>query len=278
MKIQKLHIKNYKNLNAELVHNSDLIALIGNNGSGKSNLLEAVCYIFRSLYAPKYKLTFDYSLAYTTYVGNHIIAIDKNGKNTTYSIDGEVAEHRDVIQHLPKKVIGIYSGEETRLFDNCFKPFYQDFINNINRSQSQSSVYSDMPRMLYLNKYYWSISLLSLLISDLPDNQKFIKEALKITDTDSIRIEIDFIKRNYTNYNDNEALNLVKAIDHRSGYSLKEFKDTITEAGYIPDDVFKYLYLAYTPKDVKIIDGIIIKLSANRTVTEFSEGEKSCCL
>ena len=45
MRIKKLYIKNYKNLDAELVHNSDLIAFIGNNGSGKSNILEAVSII-----------------------------------------------------------------------------------------------------------------------------------------------------------------------------------------------------------------------------------------
>ncbi len=34
MKIKKLEIKGYKNLKVNLVHKSDAIALIGNNGSG----------------------------------------------------------------------------------------------------------------------------------------------------------------------------------------------------------------------------------------------------
>ena len=50
MKIKNLKIEDYKNLDLELIHNADIIALIGNNGSGKSNLLEALSLIFRSLY------------------------------------------------------------------------------------------------------------------------------------------------------------------------------------------------------------------------------------
>ncbi len=50
MKIKKLKIEGYKNLVLNLEHNSDLLAVIGSNGSGKSNLLESLSYIFKSLY------------------------------------------------------------------------------------------------------------------------------------------------------------------------------------------------------------------------------------
>lgn len=79
MKIKKLQIKNYKNLDADLVHNSDLIAFIGNNGSGKSNLLEAISHIFRSLYVPKYKVNFNYLVEYVT-SKNNLVRIEKTGK------------------------------------------------------------------------------------------------------------------------------------------------------------------------------------------------------
>ncbi len=65
MKIKTLKIKNYKNLDAELRHDSDLIAFIGNNGSGKSNLLEAMSLIFRSWYVPTYKVDFEYTIGYS---------------------------------------------------------------------------------------------------------------------------------------------------------------------------------------------------------------------
>lgn len=277
MKIKTLRIKNYKNLNAELIHNSDLIAFIGNNGSGKSNLLEAISYIFRSLYVPKYKVDFDYYIEYLTSKNNKVI-IEKNEKSIKYVLDGNNKSASEISNYYPQKVVGIYSGEETRLFDDCFGPFYLEFITNINKAQTQGTVHSELPKMLFLNRFYWNISLLCLLISDSPDNKKFIEEVLKISDTSKIKIKIDFIKRNYINYNDNQALRLVRDIDAQSEYTLKELTKLLNDKGYTSFDVFKYLYLAYTPKDAKIIDGIIIEFSDNLTVSDLSEGEKKLLL
>lgn len=277
MKIKKLQIKNYKNLDADLTHNSDLIAFIGNNGSGKSNLLEAISHIFRSLYVPKYKVNFNYTIEYIT-SKNNTVKIEKINKNLNYVLDGKDRTALEITSYLPQKVVGIYSGEETRLFDDCFGPFYNEFVTNINKAQSQGTDYSELPKMLFLNKFYWNIALLCLLISDSPDNKKFVKDVLRIKDLDKIKIKIDFIKRNYANYNDNFALRLVRDIDSKSEYSLKEFTKLINEKYYTPYSVFKYLYLAYTPKDAKIIDGIIIELPEGFTVADLSEGEKKLLL
>jgi predicted ATP-dependent endonuclease of OLD family len=273
MRITKLQIKNYKNLDAELTHNSDIIAFIGNNGSGKSNLLEAVSHIFRSLYVSKYKIDFDYYIEYETSKKNKI-TIEKNGKDRSYSLDNVIIN--DLSNYLPQKVVAIYSGEEARLFDDCFGPFYLEFVNNINKAQLQGTEYSELPRMLFLNKFYWNISLLSLLVSNSEDNKKFIEEVLKIIKVD--RIKIDFIKRNYEKYNDNKALRLVRDIDTKAEYDLEELKKLLLEKGYIADDLYKYLYLAYSPKDSKIINDIIIEFNENLTVADLSEGEKKLLL
>lgn len=275
MKIKKLQIKNYKNLDADLVHNSDLIAFIGNNGSGKSNLLEAISHIFRSLYVAKYKVDFNYLIEYETSKKN-IIRIEKQGKEIKYFIDEKNIS--DISNYLPQKVVAIYSGEETRLFDDCFGPFYLEFVNNINKAQLQGTEYSELPKMLFLNKFYWNIALLSLLVSDSPDNKKFIENVLRIKDLGKIKIKIDFIKRNYEKYNDNKALRLVRDIDEKPEYTLEQFKKLLSEKEYTPDNVFKYLYLAYTPKDAKIINDIIIEFTDGLTVSDLSEGEKKLLL
>lgn len=275
MKIKKLVIKNYKNLDADLFHNSDLIAFIGNNGSGKSNLLEAISHIFRSLYVTKYKVNFNYIIEYETSKKN-IIRIEKQGKEIKYFVDEKIVG--DISNYLPQKVVAIYSGEETRLFDDCFGPFYLEFVNNINKAQLQGTEYSELPKMLFLNKFYWNIALLSLLVSDSPDNKKFIENVLRIKDLGKINIKIDFIKRNYEKYNDNKALRLVKDIDEKPEYTLEQFKKLLSEKEYTPDNVFKYLYLAYTPKDAKIINDIIIEFTDGLTVSDLSEGEKKLLL
>ncbi len=277
MKIKKLRIKNYKNLDADLVHNSDLIAFIGNNGSGKSNLLEAISHIFRSLYVSKYKVNFDYLIEYLT-SKNNTVQIEKTGKDLKYTLDGNSKSASEISSYLPQKVVGIYSGEETRLFDDCYGPFYLEFVTNINKAQNQGTVYSELPKMLFLNKFYWNISLLCLLISDSQDNKKFVEQVLKIKDLQKIKIKIDFIKRNYSNYNDNQALTLVRDIDAKSEYTLDEFTKLLNDKYYTPYNVFKYLYLAYTPKDAKIIDDIIIEFSDGLTVSDLSEGEKKLLL
>ena len=61
MKISGLKISGYKNLkNLEMDFEKDvsLIALIGDNGSGKSNVLEALTIIFSRL-SMKEKISFD---------------------------------------------------------------------------------------------------------------------------------------------------------------------------------------------------------------------------
>ncbi|MFE3866484.1 AAA family ATPase [Flavobacterium sp. LS2P90] len=273
MKIINLKINGYKNLEAELIHSSDIIAFIGSNGSGKSNLLEAISHIFRSLFVSKYTINFDYFIEYETSKKNRII-IEKKGKTRTFLLDDKPVS--DLSNYLPQKVIAIYSGEEARLFDECFGPFYLEFVNNINKAQTQGTEYSELPKMLFLNKFYWNISLLSLLISTSKDNKDFVKNVLKIDKVN--KIKIDFIKKNYEKYNDNKALRLVRDIDVKAEYELEEFRTLLSEKGYIADDLYKYLYLAYSPKDSKIINDIVIEFNDFLTVADFSEGEKKLLL
>ncbi|MWX47008.1 AAA family ATPase, partial [Francisella tularensis] len=50
MKITRLKIKGYKNLDIDIKHESNIMAFIRLNGSGKSNVLEALSFIFREIY------------------------------------------------------------------------------------------------------------------------------------------------------------------------------------------------------------------------------------
>ena len=71
MKLKKLQIKKYKNLidfTVDFEPGKGLSILIGNNGLGKSNVLEAISGIFVNAYSAKaihkfvYSLTYDYFL------------------------------------------------------------------------------------------------------------------------------------------------------------------------------------------------------------------------
>ncbi|KAA6321543.1 DNA replication and repair protein RecF [termite gut metagenome] len=275
MKIKKLKINGYKNLNIDLTHQSDIIAAIGNNGSGKSNLLEALCYIFRSLYDDKkYSVDFDYDITFVN-SNNKTILIKKEKQKPLMFVN----DTRQILMdnYLPKRVIIIYSGEEDRLWKNCVDPFYLEYIKNINKAASQgiSTTTELLPKILYLNKFYWHIALLSLVCSDLEDNKLFIKNILKISKIE--KIKFDFKRGNYDNYSNSETLKFIKFIEEKNEYTFDEFIIFI-ENKYKSDDIFKYLYTAYTPKGTKILDDITIIFNGNLNIEDLSEGEKKLLL
>ena len=273
MKIKKLKIEGYKNLDLKLDHNADIVAIIGNNGSGKSNLLESLSLIFKSLYTENYNLSFDYTIEYLN-SKKEMIKINKSKSKLIFHKDNEILV--SIKDYLPKKVVAIYSGEEDRLWRKCFEPFYDDFIRDINKTKIKGILYSQTPQMLYLNKFYWHISLLSLALSNLDDNKSFIKTVLDIDKID--KVKFDFNKGSYTNYSNSPTLEFIKKIDSKSEYTIPELQKIFDKEGYIPDDVYRHLYLAFTPKGSKIINNITIKFNQHLTIEDLSEGEKKLLL
>lgn len=91
------------------------------------------------------------------------------------------------------------------------------------------------------------------------------------------KIKFDFNKSNYNHYKSNLTLSFIKTIDSQSEYKLEELKN-ILDLLYTVDDVYKYLYLAFTPKNSKILTDITILFNGNLTLRELSEGQKKLLL
>jgi energy-coupling factor transporter ATP-binding protein EcfA2 len=275
MRIQELNIAGYKNLNLNLVHSSKAIAVIGNNGSGKSNLLEALSIIFKNLYLEANNTPFNYKIIYKTST-NQTIEINKNNTQLKYYVDGSVQV--SIKEYLPKKMVAIYSGEEDRLWRKCFSPFYFEFIRDINKTAREGIMsYNNMPQMLFLNKFYWHISLLTLILSETDENKKFVEEVLKINEINKIKFTFGNEEK-YSNYQDSLALEFVKSINHKEEYTLQELKDLLNEKGYINDDVYSFLYILFTPDKTKIIENIEILFNDCLSIESLSEGEKKLLL
>lgn len=276
MKIKKLLIKNYKNLNLEMHNDSSVIALIGNNGSGKSNVLEALSIIFFNLYNRKEKdIPFNFELEYSIGSANNIIKIEKLNSSVKIFVDGN--SRADCYAYLPKQITAIYSGEEDRLWKKCYEPIYRNFISNINKSDNSGlGEYQTLPRMLYINKFYWHISLLCLLLSEADDNHAFCTEILGIKKINTVKFE--FQKTNYENYADSRVKEFINYIDKKQEYSIDELREKL-ELMYTWDEVYKYLYVAFTPDKKKMLENIIIKYNdENLEIEDFSEGEKKMLL
>lgn len=285
MKIEYFKINGYKNLKEKsifddiyLCHN--YLALIGINGSGKSNVLESIARIFASMYNGS-ALDFSYEIRYT--LKKEEIKI----KNGQLSSNGIIIKKKDIKQFLPDQVIACYSGEEDRLWVDIFESFYFDFFKKVLGRYPGAR-----PEMLYLNKYSWNIALIALMCSSDQSVHEFLKNILNIEVNEDILVEFDFDVSKYPTYGkNNEVLNLINRINpiprkEKISISINTLKSLDIGANNDEDFVkrmFFFLYIASMPKKGKQlkVDKIInnIRISFNGiNIKSLSEGEKKLLL
>lgn len=198
MKLLSVYIDNYKNLSGlyDFTGQDGYIALIGENGSGKSNLLEAISLIFGKLYnisniddIGKFRICYSIDETEFTY-GN----IDKNSNDI--KIDSN--------PQLPSSVISCYSGEGMRLWSSVYKSYYTEFFNRA----IQGSSY--IPKMLYINKYSWKIALISLLYSENREVKDFLTNKLGINVED---VKIKFTRKIQETERNHDASNWYREVE-----------------------------------------------------------------
>ncbi|TJW41509.1 MAG: AAA family ATPase, partial [Mesorhizobium sp.] len=138
MRLDWLKIRTFKNLqDVEINFDEGELStvLIGENGTGKSNVIEAIVTIFRDLDLGD-STVFPYSIAYNCY--GHRIEIDNaySGKNLAFSVDGKPLSRASFFdrrsEFLPANVFGYYSGASRRLeqlFDKHQVRYYKKVIS-----------------------------------------------------------------------------------------------------------------------------------------------------
>lgn len=299
MKLKSLYIEKYKNLSPLTIDfeaGNGLTMLVGNNGSGKSNVLEAISGIFHDLFKGKAsrKIKCDYKLVYT--LNEVTCKIEQtDGFLRCYGPKFKRREYF-IKENAPNNIIGLYSGEENRLWTSFYESYYKAYIKRIKTNQHQERM-----RLMLINKYYWNVALLTLLLSNNETLKPFIENDLSITSI--AKIELRF---NFKYFDDiNELLKtFIDRInpDHKSKieYSLEDLRNNIfysvltdengdilvdehenkllAENGITDTEVFQNLTQAYMPKNEKIIRDIIIRMDDDITVEQLSEGEKKLIL
>lgn len=197
MRIDKLWISDWKNLrdfSIDLDENSLTTVVVGRNGTGKSNLLEALVIIFRDLDLDD-PTPFAYKITY--HCRNREIDIDadpqrrdrlrinvrENGAVEAKTISRAEFLKRDKegrSPYLPAHVFGYYSGLSTRmeeLFEKHQERFYADLINDKERPL----------RPLFYTRLVHSQFVLLAFFSQRDDGTlDFLRRHLKITGLDSI--------------------------------------------------------------------------------------------
>lgn len=276
MKISNIHIASYKNIIGQTLalSNDRYTTLIGTNGSGKSNWLEAISSIFLSLYMKQpndIEYSMEYSLGDNTYLANNGI-VTQNGKKVS-----------DILQVLPDKVIACYSGEDQRLWDKFYKPHYDKFFND-----AVKNVYQE-PEMIYINKHHWIIALISLLCSEKSDIKKFLSNIFNIDgeiDKSEISVKLDFNTGNIGKFKQTDAARFVGRL--RAEEDLRVSHIASYEIGAKNNDeycrkLYFYLYLLSLPKinDINKVSKAIerIDISINGyNMDSLSEGHKKLIL
>lgn len=266
--LYSLYIEKYKNLNELAIDFSitnKYCCLIGLNGSGKSNILEATSAIFYSLYHiatlkdgfKKYPCQFKYKISYI-YDNKHYEIIDgrlKNGNKVTYDI-------------LPKNILALYSGEDTRLWKTYYKPVYEKYCSKMTATQGFVP-----PFMFYLSRYEWDISLLTLLYSEDVDVVKFVTD---ITKNAECRISFEYKNANIRKWEGTEIEAFIEKLKEKPVYTVESFRELINEINFIDQasTLFYCLYKCRTESDNQIIQKINIEFVNNGNIDGLSEGEK----
>ncbi|MEG1838377.1 MAG: AAA family ATPase [Bacteroidaceae bacterium] len=276
MRINKLYIKGFKNIheqNFDLSAHNGLTLLIGNNGSGKSNFIECISDIFYNLYEDKTLFSSDFIIEYSDN-SNKIFKVEYiNGKIKKSGNGVEISMMNQFV--LPKRIVTIYSGETDRLWRNCYEDSYKKFVSKINKAANPANIISSptFPQMLFLNKFYWDIALLSLMCSNSQDIIKFCDENLGTIEIE--KIEFRFCEKSkYDSYSISDILNFIKRIDNKLVYTKDEFVSIMEETEIDSAILFKFLYLAFTSKDSKLIENIEVSFTGGGTVDSLSEGVK----
>lgn len=276
MRINKLWVKEFRNIKNEAFDFSGhkgLTLLIGNNGSGKSNLLEFISYIFDGLISnDKKKFPSDFEIEWTLSDRTIVYAAEYKDGSLKKTIDGVKEDARNKVV-FPKRIVAIYSGESNRLWSEVYEPYYLNFVKDINKAASAGSKAPELPRFLYLNKYYWDIALLSLLCSDREDIGTYCKDVLHISSTKSITFTFDASK-GYEHFRYSDVLMFAKRFKDKKAYSLEKFIEVVDSGHLRRDDLFEYLYLATTAKKNKIIAKTEVVFNKNLNVDLLSEGLK----
>lgn len=275
----------YKNLDGTFPFdkNNGYIALIGLNGSGKSNLLEAISIVFDGIVNMNGSgIPFDYEIEYE--LNGHI----NTRKKGQAKKDGKICKAEEL--EYPSSVIACYSGEDLRLWHAAFENYHMDYFN-----EAVKRAYSS-PKFLYVNKYCWKIALISLVCSNNAEVKSFLKKTLNISTPIDVELEFAIDDAKKEAFQTHTALSWFNRITHEGliGINLNTIAttDIFVEGKQVLESekskyIFNFLYLLSQPKknDRNKIDKLIneIKVSVNVEGNKIdfdnlSEGEKKLIL
>lgn len=270
MKLLSLKVKsdfrNLKGLKLSLSEDNDTYVLIGNNGTGKTNILEALSSVFCSLLL-KTPFEFSFVLLYKLDDDKYRVEHDITAGRTEYKKNDVVVEVGDIV--LPNRIICNYSGEDTRLWENYYKTPYDDYIKRIKRRTA-----SDILKMVYIDRSMWRYVLLCML-SARGDNHafdEFLTKKLYIKPEDPVTIKMHIDEGKLSGWHDNQVKQLVQMVSARLHDIGSDHSTDITLFNPLGDEP-RELFSKYVGAD-DLIGDVTITYHDSVEAGYLSEGEK----
>ncbi|MBF6650924.1 AAA family ATPase [Methylobacter sp. BlB1] len=220
MKVNKLHIrsrfKNLENVVVDFDEHNLMTVVVGRNGSGKSNVLEALVAIFRNLdlgEAPPFSYSLIYRLGQQNTDYWQEILIDADPERGTLAKQYEVKvcdlnqprntslfdlgpdwisvpfskvsrDKKGHAPYLPKYVFAYYSGPSDRL-ESYFRKHRTDFYRKL--LKDKLDLKGDIRPLFYAKPHHSQFVLLAFFLSEQDSVEKaFLREHLGIEGLDSI--------------------------------------------------------------------------------------------
>jgi predicted ATPase len=207
--------KNLKNVTIDFDQDHWVTVVIGWNGTGKSNVLEALAIIYRDLIARKRSPAFAFQLAYRMGAGENLrhIHIDADpdrekepfkihvatdaqarGEGTlTPFIEGEApvsalrgkaikltAFLNADIEYLPRYVFSYYSGESPRMHE-VFRPYLESYDSKLRNGEDPG-----LKRLFYAMPVHSQFVLLAFLIQQSDVVRRFLDDHLGLDPDEGI--------------------------------------------------------------------------------------------
>ncbi|MGH5636930.1 AAA family ATPase [Citrobacter portucalensis] len=217
MKVDKLFIrsrfKNLENVVIEFDEDNLMTVIVGRNGSGKSNVLEALVSIFRNLdlgEAPLFSYELVYRLGHKSIEAWQEVTVDADPSRGTLArqyivsvrnlhsdAGNDVIDNKKIIpfskvkrnkngkaDYLPKYVFAYYSGPSDRL-ETYFKKHRTDFYRRL--LKDELDLKGDIRPLFYAKPHHSQFVLLAFFLSQKDSLEKaFLREHLGIEGLDSI--------------------------------------------------------------------------------------------
>lgn len=206
--VVRSQFKNLENVRIDFDESNLMTVIVGRNGSGKSNVLEALVSIFRNLdfgEAPPFSYEIKYRLG-AGILARQVI-VDADPERGTLSkqyrikvIYTSTSEHNSSAElvplskikrdkqgntrYLPNFLFAYYSGPSDRL-ENYFRKHRDNFYRKMLRSQI--NLKADIRPLFYAKPFHSQFVLLAFFLASQDGSEKkFLREHLGIEDLDSV--------------------------------------------------------------------------------------------